>query len=200
MPYSLDSLSDACYENTSVLINKFDIRNEEKLNALEQSITSVLIAKASMDIPFESVHFDFYKALHRYVFSDIYEWAGEIRSVNMSKKGTNFCPVDKIEENGLRIFNNLQKSNFLKDLSNEEFLDRFVELYCELNYIHPFREGNGRIQRLFLSMLLNHIGKKINFADIDDDLFMIATIKSVSGDIFMLKDIFKEHIKESQTK
>ena len=194
MPYSLDSISDGCYENTTVLINKFDIRDENQLNALEQSITSVLIAKASMDIPFENVDFEFYKSLHKYVFSDIYEWAGEIRSVNISKKETNFCPTEKIEENGLRIFNNLHKANFLKALEGDGFIDKFVELYCELNYLHPFREGNGRIQRLFLSMLLKIIGKKIDFTDIDEDLFMIATIKSVSGDIFMLKDIFKEHI------
>ncbi len=194
MAYSLDSISDGCYENTSVLINKFGIRDENQLNALEQSITSVLIAKASMDIPFENVDFEFYKSLHKYVFSDIYEWAGEIRSVNISKKGTNFCPTEKIEENGLRIFNNLYKSNFLKDFEGDEFTDKFVELYCELNYLHPFREGNGRIQRLFLSMLLEHNEKKIDFTKIDEDLFMIATIKSVSGDIFMLKDIFNEHI------
>ena len=195
MAYSLDSISDGCYENTNVLINLFDIRDENQLNALEQSITSVLIAKASMDIPFENVDFEFYKSLHKYVFSDIYEWAGEIRSVNISKKGTNFWPAEKIEENGLRIFNNLHKANFLKALEGDEFIDKFVELYCELNYLHPFREGNGRIQRLFLSMLLKNIGKKIDFTDIDEDLFMIATIKSVSGDIFMLKDIIKEHIK-----
>lgn len=195
MAYSLDSISDGCYENTTVLINKFDIRDENQLNALEQSITSVLIAKASMDIPFENVDFEFYKSLHKYVFSDIYEWAGEIRKVNISKKGTNFCPVEKIEKNGLRIFNNLHKANFLKALEGDEFIDKFVELYCELNYLHPFREGNGRIQRLFLSMLLKHNGKKIDFTKIDEDLFMIATIKSVGGDIFMLKDIFKEHIK-----
>jgi len=194
MSYSLDSLSDGCYENTTVLINKFDIRDEKQLNALEQSITSVLIAKASIEIPFENVDFEFYKSLHKYVFSDIYEWAGEIRKVNISKKGTNFCPVEKIEENGLRIFNNLHKSNFLKGLEGDEFTDKFVELYCELNYLHSFREGNGRIQRLFFSMLLNHNGKKIDFTEIDEDLFMIATIKSISGDIFMLKDIFKEHI------
>ena len=194
MSYSLDSLSDGCYENTSVLINKFDIRDENQLNALEQSITSVLIAKASIEIPFEDVDFEFYKSLHKYVFSDIYEWAGEIRSVNISKKGTNFCPVEKIEGNGLRIFNNLHKLNFLRGLEGDEFTDKFVELYCELNYLHPFREGNGRIQRLFLSMLLKHNGKKIDFTEIDEDLFMIATIKSVSGDIFMLKDIFKECI------
>ena len=114
--------------------------------------------------------------------------------VNISKKGTNFCPVEKIEENGLRIFNNLHKSNFLKGLEGDEFTDKFVELYCELNYLHPFREGNGRIQRLFLSMLLKHNEKKIDFTAIDENLFMIATIKSISGDIFILKDIFKEHI------
>ena len=119
MAYSLDSISDGCYENTTVLINKFDIRDENQLNALEQSITSVLIAKASMDIPFENVDFEFNKSLHKYVFSDIYEWAGEIRSVNISKKGTNFCPAEKIEENGLRIFNNLHKANFLKALEGD---------------------------------------------------------------------------------
>lgn len=194
MTYSLDSILDGCYENTTVLINKFDIRDGNQLNALEQSITSVLIAKASIEIPFESVDFEFYKSLHKYVFSDIYEWAGEIREVNISKKGTNFCPVEKIEENGLRIFNNLHKSNFLKGLEGDEFTDKFVELYCELNYLHPFREGNGRIQRLFLSMLLKHNEKKIDFTAIDENLFMIATIKSISGDIFILKDIFKEHI------
>ncbi|MBQ7109111.1 MAG: Fic family protein [Clostridia bacterium] len=195
MAYSLDSISDGCYENTAVLINKFDIRDEKQLNALEQTITSVLIAKASIEIPFENVDFEFYKSLHKYVFSDIYEWAEEIRKVNISKKGTNFCPVEKIEENGLRIFNNLHKAKFYKALEGDAFIDKFVELYCELNYLHPFREGNGRIQRLFLSMLLKHNGKKIDFAEIDEDLFMIATIKSISGDIFMLKDIFKKHIK-----
>lgn len=194
MPYSLDSILDDCYENTTVLINKFGLRNEEHLNEIEQNITMGLITKASIEIPFENVDFEFYKSLHRYVFSDIYEWAGEIRKVNISKKGTNFCPVEKIKENGLRIFNNLHKSNFLKGLEGDEFTDKFVELYCELNYLHPFREGNGRIQRLFLSMLLRYNEKKIDFAEINEDLFMIATIKSVSGDIFMLKDIFKEHI------
>ena len=61
--------------------------------------------------------------------------------------------------------------------------------------LHPFREGNGRIQRLFLSMLVSNLGKKLDFSKIDTDELMIATIKSVSGDIFMLQDIFSEHIK-----
>ena len=60
MPYSLDSVSDGCYENTTVLINKLDLRNEEQLNEVEQNITMGLITKASIEIPFENVDFEFY--------------------------------------------------------------------------------------------------------------------------------------------
>ena len=59
MPYSMEPLSDDCYENTTVLINKFNIRDEKKLAAIEQSITSAMIAKASISIPFENVDFNF---------------------------------------------------------------------------------------------------------------------------------------------
>lgn len=196
MAYSLESIGDGCYENSTVLINKFDIRDAKVLDTLEQNITSALIAKAALEIPFEKVDFEFYKALHKYVFGDIYDWAGKTRLVNMSKKGTNFCPFEKVEEFGERLFNGLEKQNYLVGLSEDDFLNEFVNLYCELNYLHPFREGNGRIQRLFLVKLLRNAGRKIDFSIIDRDLFMIATIKSVSGDVFLLKDIFKECIEK----
>jgi len=195
MSYSLESLSDGCYKGTSVLINKFDIRDGVRLDIMEQGLTSALIAKAFIEISFENVDFNFYKMLHKYVFSDIYDWAGEIRKVNMSKKGANFCSYEKIEELGTQIFNKLKKNNYLKNFSTEECLDEFTELYCSLNKLHPFREGNGRIQRLFLSMLLDNMGKSIDFTKIDRDVFMIATIKSFTGDTFMLKDIFRDNIR-----
>lgn len=195
MSYSLDPLSDCCYENSTVLINKFDIRDEKQLDTLEQGISSALIAKAQIETPFEDVNFEFYKKLHSYVFSDIYEWAGQCRKVDMSKKGTSFCSHDKIEENGIRIFNALKKHNYLMDLKSDDFINEFTDLYCELNYLHPFREGNGRIQRLFLSMLAVNAGRKIDFSKIDKDLFIIATIKAISGDVFMLRDIFYNNLK-----
>lgn len=196
MAYSLESLSDGCYENSSVLINKFDIRDQKLLDKIEQSITSALIAKAFVEIPFTDADFKFYKSLHKYVFSDIYDWAGKIRTVNMSKKGTDFCKFKEIEENGIRIFNRLKNTNYLKTLQGEAFIDEFTDIFCELNYLHPFREGNGRVQRLFLTMLLKTLNKKLDFSRIDKDLFMIATIKSVSGDVFMLKDIFLNNIEQ----
>ena len=105
--------------------------------------------------------------------------------------------MTKINERAERIFFNLQTTDYLKTVPAEEFINEFTDLYCDLNYLHPFREGNGRIQRLFLNMLLRYNNKTINFANIDKDLLMIATIKSVSGDVFMLSDIFKESIKNA---
>lgn len=193
--YSLDPLQDDCYENSTVLKNKFNIRDAKQLDIMELSVTSMLIAKAAIEIPFENVDFDFYKNLHKYIFADIYDWAGTVRTVDMSKKGTNFCAADKINERGQRIFQRLSNLNFLKDIKGDTFIVEFTDLYCDLNYLHPFREGNGRTQRLFLSMLVSHLGMSLDFAQIDADYLMIATIKSVSGDIFMLRDIFREYIK-----
>ena len=195
MSYSLEPLQDDCYEGTTVLINKFGIKDDAKLDMVERDITSALIAKAYIEIPFEDVDFDFYKNLHYYVFSDIYEWAGKIRNVEMSKKGTRFCPPEKIETSGRAIFEYLSKKSYFTALADEEFVKEFTELYCRLNYLHPFREGNGRVQRLFLSMLLKNMEKSIDFSKIDTDLLMIATIKAVSGDVFMLCDIFRQHIR-----
>lgn len=195
MSYSLEPLQDDCYEGTTVLINKFGIKDDAKLDMVERDITSALIAKAYIEIPFEDVDFDFYKNLHYYVFSDIYEWAGKIRNVDMSKKGTRFCTPEKIETRGRAIFEYLSKKSYFTALADEEFVKEFTELYCRLNYLHPFREGNGRVQRLFLSMLLKNMEKSIDFSKIDTDLLMIATIKAVSGDVFMLCDIFRQHIR-----
>lgn len=195
MPYSLDAMQDDCYENSTVLINKFDIRDDKQLAIMEQGLTSIQITKALTEIPFENVDFEFYKALHKFVFADIYEWAGKIRTVDLSKKGTVFCSAEKINERGAALFNRLKQNNYLKNFDGDEFISEFTGLYCDLNYLHPFREGNGRIQRLFLSLLVSDMGKELDFSEIDTDLLMIATIKSVSGDIFLLKDIFNAHIK-----
>lgn len=194
MTYSLDPLHDGCYENTTVLINKFDIKDEKQLDVMEQSITGLMIAKALIELPFENVDFEFYKMLHRYVFSDIYDWAGTVRTINMSKKGTNFCDAEKIAERGQAIFKRLKESGYLSRCKGDDFIAEFTDLYCDLNMLHPFREGNGRIQRLFLTMLLLNLDYSIDFSHIDKDELMIATIKSVSGDVFMLRDLFKENI------
>lgn len=194
MAYSLEALRDDCYDNSTVLKNKFNIQDGAKLDLMERTTTTLRIAQAMTEIVFENVDFLFYKNLHKYVFGDIYEWAGNIRRVEMSKRGTRFCSVDEIENRGNNLFKRLRNNNYLNSFTGDDFINEFTELYCNLNYLHPFREGNGRTQRLFLNMLLLFIGKQMDFSKIDKDLLMIATIKSVSGDVFMLRDIFRENI------
>ena len=138
--------------------------------------------------------FDHYKAIHRFLFSDLYEWAGEVRAVNISKKGTQFTPAENIESQARLIFERLQTCNYFKGLPHNEFVEEIVDFYCVTNALHPFREGNGRTQRVFLTQLIRNAGYEINFADMDTDLLMIATIQSAQGVTDLLKLIFTESI------
>ena len=97
MGYSIDPISANCYPGTTILINKFDIRDEERLNEIESVISSARYAEWLNAPQATTFDFDHYKAIHRFVFSDLYEWAGEVRTVNISKKGTQFTPAENIE-------------------------------------------------------------------------------------------------------
>ena len=90
MGYSIDPISDNCYPGTSVLINKFDIRDEAKLNEVESVVVSARNAEWLNGTEVSTFDFAHYKAIHYFLFSDLYDWAGQIRTVNISKKGTRF--------------------------------------------------------------------------------------------------------------
>lgn len=86
------------------------------------------------------------------------------------------CDYKEIELNGNRIFCRLVNTDFLKKLYVRDFLNEFTDIFCELNFLHPFREGNGRIQRLFLTMHLKNLDKKIDFSEIDKGLFILPRL------------------------
>lgn len=197
MPYSLHSASDDCYPGTTCLINKFDIRNEEELAIIEAGIT---VAKSTelLQNPI-SDRFDFahYKAIHKYLFDDLYEWAGKIRSVNLSKKGTSFAKVEDIERMAEHCFFRLKEANYFFDLSFDEYVIQIADFYNVLNMIHPFREGNGRTQRCFFTQLIQKAGYDIDISEIDPDDLMIATIYSAQGVNDLLIDFFRQNIIEA---
>ena len=194
MGYSIDPISANCYPGTTVLINKFDIHDEEKLNEIESVISSARYAEWLNAPQAATFDFDHYKAIHRFLFSDLYEWAGEIRTVNISKKGTQFTPAENIKSQAVLILERLRNCNYFKDLPHDEFVDEIADFYCVTNALHPFREGNGRTQRVFLTQLIRNAGYEINFANMDTDLLMIATIQSAQGVTDLLKQIFDESI------
>ena len=194
MGYSIDPISANCYPGTTILVNKFDIHDEEKLNEIESVISSARYAEW-LNAPQETAFdFDHYKAIHRFLFSDLYEWAGEVRTVNISKKSTQFIPAEMIESQAKLIFKRLRDRNYFKALPHTEFIEEIVDFYCVTNVLHPFREGNGRTQRVFLTQLIRNAGYEINFADMDTDLLMVATIQSAQGVTDLLKRIFGESI------
>lgn len=194
MGYSIDPISANCYPDTTVLINKFDIRDEEKLNEVESVLASARFAEWVNEPKEDSFDFEHYKAIHHFLFSDLYDWAGQIRTVNISKKGTKFTSAENIETQASLVFKRLKNCNYFKGLEHSEFVDEIVDFYCVTNALHPFREGNGRTQRVFLTQLIRSAGYDINFADMDTDLLMIATIQSAQGVTDMLKQLFWESI------
>lgn len=188
--YSIDSTQENCYPNTTVLINKFNIQNQKELDAVERQIVLLKSVQIEKETIWGNIDFDFYRSLHGQLFNVLYDWAGTIRNINISKKGTVFCDYQDIERIGLLKFKRLSEMNFLKNMDRNRFLDELTELYHELNMLHPFREGNGRTLRLFIVLLVRNAGYSISFSDCDNDILMIATIRATQGDISLLREVF----------
>jgi len=193
--YSIDSITAGCYPGTTVLINKFGIRDQGKLDEVESVISSARYAEWLSAPKTYTFDFGHYKAIHRALFSDLYDWAGEVRAVNISKKGTGFVPFGQIEQQAELIFKRIRERGYFKNLPHSEFVDEIVDFYCITNLLHPFREGNGRTQRVFLTQLIQNAGYTIQFGEIDADLLMIATIQSAQGVTDHLKEIFMTAIR-----
>ena len=198
MSYSLDSLQNDCYPGTSCLINKLNIRDDKQLAFVESRIVAMKTAELNahpVKAPFDFAH---YKGIHRFLFEDIYEWAGQIRTINMSKKGTRFTEASKIEEVAAGIFERLKRMNDFVGLPHDAFVGEIVDFYCATNMLHPFREGNGRTQRVFLRQLIQNAGYELSLSELDPDELMIATIHAANGVTDYLYRLFLNHIREQK--
>ena len=184
------------YPNTEVLKNKFGIRDSERLLEIEKTITlgawqDIREGKIKIKKTFDYKHL---KSLHKELFKDLYDWAGKERTVDISKPGTLFCRAMFIEEEAKRIFNNLKKDNFLKDIKDKsKFSEKLGQLFLDINMLHPFREGNGRSQRLFIGDLVKENGYYLEWANISkEEMIQISKNDNVKE----VAKIFKENLKE----
>ena len=155
------------YENTDVLINKLNIKNGDKLDEAEGAIVSLNVANLiNNPIRIESV-FDI-KKIHKRLFSDLYEWAGENRLMNMYKSepmldglSVNYSNYEKIDADLNTLDSHFQKVKW-KELEQEELIDEIVALISKLWRIHCFREGNTRTVTTFLYLFMKQVGFKLN--------------------------------------
>lgn len=159
-----------------VLKNKLDITNQIELNKFEEKISK----KKAIDL-FDSGKINTIKAgtieglqyIHKFLFADIYDFAGQIRNVNISKGNFRFAPVMYLEQS-LKNIEKMPQSTF----------DEIVEKYVEMNIAHPFREGNGRATRIWLDLILKkELKKVIDWNEIDKEDYLSAMIRSPIKDI-----------------
>ena len=128
MGYNFTPAHDDCYPGTSVLINKLNIRTQAQLDENELVLTSAKILQIELEPMNVEPDFAYLKQLHRIVFGELYDWAGTIRTINMSKLRTAFCPADQIESLAAEIFSRLQGLHYFRDCSREELIAELADL------------------------------------------------------------------------
>jgi cell filamentation protein len=164
------------YFDTAIgdLRNLLGATSSEELKELEaQVVFANELELESTDVP-RTNDLTELLAIHRQLFKDVYDWAGQIRTVDIKKNTDDdnaeyFLPVSRIPGAAQYVFTKLANEHSLHGLSREEFITRLAYYYDQLNYIHPFREGNGRTQRVFWSRIAKGAGYEIDWTLIVGD-------------------------------
>jgi cell filamentation protein len=187
-----DAIDDPhTYENSTVLVNKHDLRDQDELGDFEAEISN---ARANEPLPEGRLDFAHFCAVHHHLFQDVYEWAGTPRTVRMSKQGNPFCFPEHIVAQATKLFADLKAKKYLENLPRKEFAANAAHFLAELNAIHAFREGNGRTQLSFFSLLADRAGHPVDLEKLDSDAILKAMIASFDGDESELTAIIYELI------
>jgi cell filamentation protein len=124
----------------------------------------------------------------------VYDWAGKVRTVRISKGSNPFCFPEYIESEAAKLFEQLKSDRYLDNLDVEAFAAKAAHFLSELNVIHAFREGNGRSQLSFFALLADHAGHPLDFDRLDPEAMLGAMIVSFDGDEQWLAEIIRKMI------
>lgn len=187
-----DVSDDYVYSGTTVLRNKADIQDQAALDAFEADATALRMLEL-----FEqpgSGRFDLAHLceIHHYLFQDVYDWAGKIRTVDISRDSSRFAHAPMIEGYLGAELTKLSKENWLRGLPPDRFIGRLAHYMGEINAAHPFREGNGRAQRVFCALLAEQAGYFIDFETIDQAQMYAVMIASFNGNPKPLETLLSE--------
>ena len=173
-----------------MLENKLGLTSSAELARMEEQLSkkkAVLLFEKGILDSLPAGKFFTLQAIHRYLFEDIYDFAGEIRKVNMAKGNFRFAPLMYLGA-ALENIDKMPQSDF----------DEIIEKYVEMNIAHPFREGNGRSARIWLDhMLKQEIGKVIDWSKVDKEDYLLAMERSPVKDIeikYLLKNALTDEV------
>lgn len=168
-----------CYPGTNILINKLDIHDSNKLFELERQIVLAksYILRQNLKIhTFDKKHF---MNIHKFLFEDLYPFAGKFRTENIYKGNFTFANWEYIDEQLTKLLDELKSENYLQGLNKKDLAKRLSYYLAELNVLHPFREGNGRTIREFIRELAYKNHYLLDLQNTTPEKVFNASIKSV---------------------
>ena len=180
---------------TGVLYNKLGLETTAELEAAEREITHaalILLDETPVPARYDLPHL---RAIHRRVFGDIYEWAGQLRTVAIAK-GATFCLPQYIESSSAVIFRELRGEEFLRGLSRDAITGRLAYFLGEVNALHPFREGNARTQRAFFGQLARDAGYTLVWQHLDAARNVAASAAIMRGDPGPMREMLDTLVRE----
>ena len=168
-------------------------KKEKILTNAKMIILNLYPVKGNLD-------YEHLKSIHHFLFADVYTWAGKDRyDVNIvaefGKGKTQFTTYDQLPQVSKVLFKALKDEDYFKGQDKETFRKSASVFMNGLNILHPFREGNGRVQRIFMQYLAENTGYKLSFQDTSEDEMIRASIKGASGNLVLMNEIFSKALK-----
>lgn len=184
------------YKGTDVLINVPGIRDFDALHAFErESVAYRAMSVGSVRGNFDKDHIC---RIHKHLFEAVYPWAGELRTTNILKNGAQFCDGRLLEKEFVDLHDAIEGMGYMRggDLSVDRLTSRLTEVFTKLDYLHPFREGNGRVTRVVLCELAENAGYDLVFTHVSKDDWVHASRCAHQGSPSVMQLALKHGLSE----
>ncbi|WP_154922481.1 putative adenosine monophosphate-protein transferase Fic [Klebsiella grimontii] len=178
------------YPGLKVMRNRLGIRQAQRLEQAAWELTALRAATIELGPLVRGL--PHLCAIHRQLYQDVFDWAGQLREVDIYQGDTRFCHFAYIEKEGNALLQDLEEESYLVGLALDKFIERLAHYYCEINVLHPFRLGNGMAQRIFFEQLAIHAGYTLDWRDIAVDAWNQANQSGAMGDLSPLRTIFRK--------
>jgi cell filamentation protein len=180
--------------SSRVLVNKAGIKKAAELQAFEQEVSSarsdeLRLGKAVNRRDFGSSHI---AAIHNFLFHDVYAWAGQFRTVNISKDGVEFAHANKVGDVLKTVQTELRSANFLRGQSKDQFVGGIAKAFGALQFAHPFREGNQKTARVYLEQLAKQAGFAVDFSKVSRSEWVEMSNAALKNDLSKAVATFAE--------
>ncbi|MFJ6194034.1 Fic/DOC family protein [Bacillus thuringiensis] len=156
-----------------------DYQDNDLLKSFETIMTGVRIAELQANPITGNFDLKHLQEIHKYIFQDVYPFAGKLREENIAKGSFQFAHASFLKDQATELFRQLKDENTLKGLKIDEFSNRAAHYMAEINVLHPFREGNGRTQREFIRCLALSNGYSLEWEREKKEAVFNASVKSV---------------------